>query len=129
MLSEGSPEEWLRYARSDLNLARMSPPAGVIPEALCYHAQQAAEKATKAVLLALGRSFSYTHDIGILLERLPSDVALPETVRDAADLTKYANLSRYPAGDVAPVTEEEHQEAVRLAEATVRWAEMQVKKR
>jgi len=48
----GSPPDWLHRARSDLNLARLSRPEGVLLEDLCFHAQQAAEKALKAVLVA-----------------------------------------------------------------------------
>jgi len=49
----GSPADWLRYAHSDLVLAETPPPTGVLLELLCYHAQQAAEKALKAALLHL----------------------------------------------------------------------------
>ncbi|WP_456427531.1 HEPN domain-containing protein [Rhodocaloribacter sp.] len=47
----GAAADWLRYARSDLALARVEPPAGVLTEMLCFHAQQAAEKALKALLI------------------------------------------------------------------------------
>lgn len=47
----GSPQEWLRYAASDLELARMVGVPQVMIESLCYHAQQCAEKAMKAVLV------------------------------------------------------------------------------
>ena len=47
----GSPGEWLRYARSEYRLAAIRRPRGVMLDVLCYHAQQAAEKAIKAVLL------------------------------------------------------------------------------
>ena len=36
----GSPIDWLRHAQSDLNLARISPPEGVLLEGLCFHAEQ-----------------------------------------------------------------------------------------
>lgn len=45
----GSPAEWLARARGDLALARVPLPAGGFYEDLCFHAQQAAEKAIKAV--------------------------------------------------------------------------------
>jgi HEPN domain-containing protein len=45
----GSSEEWLRPAQSDLNLARLGRhQPGVLLEQVCFHAQQAAEKALKA---------------------------------------------------------------------------------
>ena len=120
----GSPDDWLRYARSDLNLSREKS-EGVLSETLCFHAQQAAEKAIKAVLLAEERSFPYTHDLQQLLDRLPDKVTVPSSVQEAVELTKYAVLSRYPA-DLAPVNDEEHRRAVQWAEATVAWAEKHV---
>ncbi|MBC8234751.1 HEPN domain-containing protein [bacterium] len=43
-------------------------------------------------------------------------------IKEAVILTQYASETRYP-GPFEPVTEEECQEAVRLAEGVVRWAE------
>ena len=45
----GSPEDWLARAIGDLALARVPLPEGGYYEDLCFHAQQAAEKAIKAV--------------------------------------------------------------------------------
>ena len=118
----GSPGDWLRYAYSDLELAGVERSSRVLLEALCFHAQQAAEKALKAVLIACGISFPRTHNVRTLLDLLPQDIILPADVEVAASLTDYAVLSRYP-GDVEPVTEEEYQEAVRLAGVVVLWAE------
>jgi len=46
-LPPDSPHEWLNRARSDLMIAAAVVP-GAYLEDLCYHAQQAAEKAMKA---------------------------------------------------------------------------------
>jgi len=43
---------WLAYAESDLAVAGGVDRPGVLTETLCFHAQQAAEKAIKAVLVA-----------------------------------------------------------------------------
>ncbi len=56
------PREWLVRARSDLALAGSSL-AGVLLEDLCFHAQQAAEKAIKAVLIRHDTEFPLTHDL------------------------------------------------------------------
>ena len=40
----GGPADWLRYAYSDLELARVTRPSNVLFEGLCFHAQQAAER-------------------------------------------------------------------------------------
>ena len=50
-ISPGSSEDWLRYAKADLALAQVPLPAGGLYELLCFHAQQAAEKSLKAVLM------------------------------------------------------------------------------
>ncbi len=121
-IAPGSPEDWLRHARSDLELARISTPPAVLPEQLCFHAQQAAEKALKAVLVAQGIHLPRTHSIRRLLDILPAEIFVPGSVQDAAGLTDYAVLTRYP-GILEPIGEEDHAEAVRLAEATVSWAE------
>jgi HEPN domain-containing protein len=112
----------LRHAASDLELARITRPRKVLREGLCFHAQQAAEKALKAVLIARGIPFPKTHNIKTLFDLLPQSIVPPLEVQDAASLTDYAVGSRYP-GDLEPVTEEEYREAVRLAETVVQWAE------
>ena len=66
----GSPQDWLRYARSDLAVARQSPAADVLWETLCFHAQQAAEKSIKAVLVHRRTPFPYTHDLSDLVIRI-----------------------------------------------------------
>ena len=118
----GSPADWLRHAASDLELARIARPRKVLREGLCFHAQQAAEKALKAALVAQGIPFPKTHNIKTLLDLLPQSITPPLEVQEAASLTDYAVVSRYP-GDLEPVTEDEYREAVRLAETVVRWVE------
>lgn len=50
-LPPDDPREWLNRAQSNVLRARMRMP-GVYLEDLCFDAQQAAEKAIKAVLIA-----------------------------------------------------------------------------
>jgi len=118
----GSPADWLRYAYSDLELARVSRPPKVLFEGLCFHAQQAVEKAMKAVLIAKGIPPPKTHNIRTLLDLLPQEVIAPQEIEDAASLTDYAVTSRYP-GDFESVDEEEYKETLRLAEMVVLWAQ------
>lgn len=116
----GSPADWLRIARGDLALAQIERPKGVPTELLCLHAQQAAEKAAKAVLVENGITVPLIHDIAKLVEDV-SDVAdVWEEVQQAARLSEYAVVSRYPA-DLGAVDDDEHRRAVALAEAVVRW--------
>ena len=117
-----SPSTWLAYAKSDLAMARLPIGPPVLPENLCFHAQQAAEKAINAVLIKFGIEPPKIHDIRRLTEHLPDGVTRPEALTASAPLTDYATLTRYPwAGE--PVSEEDHRDALRLAKAVVAWAE------
>ena len=118
----GSPADWLRHAYSDLALAGTMPLPQILLEQLCFHAQQAAEKALKAILVAYGLSVPRTHNLRTLFDLLPADVPVPPEIQDAAGLSDYAVASRYP-GVSEPVEAEEYREAVDLAEAVVYWAE------
>ena len=125
-IEPGEPGDWLRHAWSDLDLARVGRNSRILVEDLCFHAQQAAEKALKAVLVFRSVPFPKTHNIRTLIDLLPGDLNLPEAAKGAAILTDYAVLTRYP-GDLEPVTEEEYHEAIRIAETVVQWAEKVVK--
>ncbi len=116
------PREWLNRARSNLALAKNRIP-GAYLEDLCFEAQQAAEKAVKAVMIKRSIEFPYVHDLGRLFSMLETaGESIPDEVHDAALLTKYAWEGRYP-GVMEPLGEQDYVEAVRIAEAVVRWAE------
>jgi HEPN domain-containing protein len=96
---------------------------GVYLEDLCFHAQQAVEKAIKALLIRCAIEFPYIHDIAGLLTLLEqASQHIPPAVRQAERLTRFAVFTRYP-GIAAPVRHEEYQEAVSLAGEVVQWAE------
>jgi HEPN domain-containing protein len=118
----GSPTAWLCHARSDLGIARAAPGPGVLLEGLCFHAQQAAEKAIKAVLVSRNIPVPRTHNVGTLLDLVPRDLSAPQEVQAAAILTDYAVSTRYP-GDVEPVGYDEYRAAVQHAEAVLLWAQ------
>ncbi len=44
-VEKGSPQDWLRYAQSDIELARTGKSPKELFETLCFHAHQTAEKA------------------------------------------------------------------------------------
>ncbi len=88
-------------------------------EDLCFHAQQAAEKAVKAVLIEQNVEFPYVHDLGRLLElAVQSGISVSAEVRKADALTRFAVAFRYP-GMGRPPSTRDHQRAVRLARAVV----------
>jgi len=94
----------------------------ILLEQLCFHAQQAAEKALKAILVAYDVALPRTHNLRTLFDRLPADVSVPSDILEAAGLSDYAVASRYP-GTSEPVENEEYREAISLAETVVYWAE------
>ena len=87
--------------------------------AVVFHAQQCVEKCLKAILTARGIDFPKIHDIGELVEMLPSDERPPLSVLMQEKLTDYATVSRYP-GDDAPLGRVEAAEAVGAAETVAR---------
>jgi len=118
----GSAKDWLARAEGDLALARVPLPEGAFYEDLCFHAQQAAEKALKAVYQHYNRTFRYTHDLDELIIGLQDEgIDMPPEVADAVLLTSFAWEARYP-GLSEPVTIEEYREALRQAEFVVSWA-------
>jgi HEPN domain-containing protein len=119
----GTAQDWLTRARAKLALALIPLPAGGRLEDLCYMAQQAAELAIKAVYMQHGWLFPYIHTLGKLLDGLIAQgLTIPTDVQDADQLTRYAVETRYP-GLVAPVAQNEYDEAVRIAQAVLAWAE------
>ncbi len=100
----GSPQDWLSRAKSDLVFARLPLPESAFYEDLCFHSQQAAEKALKAVYQYHGWTFRYTHDLGELVTGLQRNgLAIPPAIDDAIILTSFAWEARYP-GLSEPVT-------------------------
>ncbi len=122
-----NPQEWLRRARSNLQRARTDiAPEGVYLEDLCFDAQQAAEKAIKAVLIHRDVPFPFVHDLVALLGELQADgLEIPAEIREAGRLNRYAVAARYP-GTLEPVSAQEHQAALSIASTVVDWAERQL---
>lgn len=121
------PVEWLNRAIANLERSKAKIPlTHVYFEDFCFDAQQAAEKAIKAVLLRFGVRFPYTHDLADLVDLITkTGRKIPKAVRDADRLTRFAVATRYP-GVVEPVTRAEYQRAVKISEAVVRWADKQI---
>jgi HEPN domain-containing protein len=121
--SPDDPREWLRRARS--NLARATQ-GQVTPEVLfedtCFDAQQAVEKALKALLVLRGVQVPRTHAISELITMLAElGFDIPVDVEEASALTDYAVAARYP-GPAEPVLADDHETAVAIATAVVAWA-------
>ena len=109
-------------ARSNLIRAQQRAP-NVYLEDLCFDAQQAAEKALKALCIERSLEFPYVHDLTRLVTLLQEEgQPVPDEVKEAGRLTRYAVFTRYPGvGD--PVTEDDHERAVAIAGRVVEWVE------
>lgn len=103
-------EEDLINARHTLTLREHCPLSTV-----CFHAQQVVEKYLKALLTLQGRPFPKSHDLLEIFRRLQDGPMLPINPVDLGILNRYAVEARYP-GDWEPITREEAEEAVLLAE-------------
>lgn len=121
-ISPGSPEDWLRYAKADLALARVPLPSGGLYALLCFHAQQAAEKSLKAVLIHHSIAPPRTHNLETLIDLLPPTMPRTHALLQSARLTVFATSARYP-GSEENVEEAEYTQAVRLAQDVVNWAD------
>jgi HEPN domain-containing protein len=122
--------DWLSQALRDLEQAEDSAQAGR-HEWACFAAQQAAEKAVKALHLHFGQE-SWGHVVAQLLRELPASVMVPPDLVEKGRVldnfyipTRYANS--HPAG--APY---EHygplqsQEAIRYAREIIEFVRFQM---
>ena len=90
-------QAWLTRAKSNLRLAELGRKEGVLLEDLCFEAQQAAEKALKAVCVHYSIEFPRTHSLVLLMDLIESAGAqLTPDVKSAGILTQYAVEARYP---------------------------------
>jgi HEPN domain-containing protein len=88
-------EDWYKQACHDLQHARQAL-AGEDFEWACFAAQQAAEKALKAVYQNVGAE-AWGHSVFALLANLPASLSVDAALRDTAkELDKHYIPARYP---------------------------------
>lgn len=91
-------------------------------ETVSFHAQQAAEKALKALLVRHQVAFGKSHNLAELLELAESvEPGTREALGSICELTPYAVDARYPTG-LPRVDRDEAARHVALADATVAQA-------
>ena len=99
--------EWLDKAEDDFKVAStlMRSRTAKVPDAICFHYQQCAEKLLKARLCEDGIMFPKTHDLVELIRLLSASYPLWSCLSTAAtNLNAYAVATRYP-GDTASLAE------------------------
>lgn len=116
-------QAFLEKATKDLLTAeRMALEPGDFRDVVCFHAQQCAEKALKAVLIATNVEPSRTHDLERLLEELPNSVPVStQLALDCSLLTDFGVAPRYPGWEpVSGVIEID--EVLAAARRSLAWA-------
>ena len=87
---------WLEKARSDLYATERLLDGNGLYDAACFHAQQAIEKAMKALLALSGQPIPRTHDLDELQRNCNFVQPIPELQSlDLSEATDYAVQLRY----------------------------------
>lgn len=113
-------KSWIAYAEEDLSAAKtligLKKP---LLTAVCFHAQQCAEKYLKALLLMKDVSFPKTHDLPTLDTLCNQNGILTGfDPQHLTDLSKFAIQARYPGNQP---TLEEAKEAIEIAKSVRRF--------
>lgn len=113
--------QWVRWAHADMTVVALADDERIAPEIVAFHAQQAAEKMLKALLIRRQVDFPRTHSIGALLA-LCSEVGFRDALEftEASSLTRYAVATRYPSEE-EPVSRQEAKDAATLAAQVFVW--------
>ena len=110
------PQRWLQYAEDELQLAttaRAASSRASVRES-CWHSQQAAEKAIKALLLLTTGRFERSHRLAQLADLLPEPWAGRIPRQGLLRLSVWYIESRYP-GDYPEPTSADAAEAEAIA--------------
>ncbi len=129
MKNEVNPIIWLEYAESDLALAKTGKTSKKIKySTLCFHSQQAVEKAVKAVLVFYRIDFPKTHHIDFLFKLLKQEnFNVPEIIFETKYLSKFSVGSRYP-GEELEIERKEYLETIKSATVVLKWAKAIINK-
>lgn len=94
-------QAWIRQAENDLAMADFARTGGFFAQA-CYGCSQAAEKALKGLLMALGQEPPRSHSLERLVDALAEVGLLVEPLRSLQlkALSRMSTATRYPDGDI-----------------------------
>lgn len=70
------------------------------PQMAAYHCQQAVEKLAKTLHIAAGMMPPKSHDIDVLVARLPTGHPLAQRIAALAYLTAFISAPRYPGAGI-----------------------------
>ena len=110
---------WLRFAEEDLQAAEtLMHVSGVLPRHVCWLAQQATEKALKAILIFEQLDYPRRHDLDRLFLLIPGNWSVRSVQADLARLTEWSMEARYP-GDWPDASDDDARQAVNTAHTVV----------
>lgn len=120
---------WFRYAQDDLRSAVVALTADArLGWVAAFHAQQAAEKALKSILVSADIDPPHTHDISRLRESLIEIREPAETLSWADELSEYAVTARYPRIDRV-VEASQARSLIAVAERVMAWVSQRLGER
>jgi HEPN domain-containing protein len=103
---DGAQYAWLRQSLNDYEMANILLAANKW-DGVCYHAQQAVEKALKFLLSDAAQAFRHTHSVHELAkacnEALSTNLFDGEIIESYKELSQYSTIARYPLASDAPV--------------------------
>ena len=127
-------ERWLQFAENDLAVARHLLQDSPFFYEVCFHAQQAAEKALKSYLYFHKTTIELRfHSLPRLVKliRKRHDPSAKDLWRDAIILNRYYASTRYPDSYIHEhpqglFTEKEAVESIEIAERIINWVKEKI---
>jgi HEPN domain-containing protein len=113
---EDEAGRWLAFARGDRDSAAALLGTRTPNRNVGHLAQQAAEKALKAVILLDNAPFEMTHDLNAVAAQLPADFHSPVDTSGFAWLADLETSARYP-GEGDTITSDDARTAAGMADA------------
>lgn len=111
-------QQWIKYARTDLSMAKASLEiSSQYKNGAAFLAQQSAEKIVKAYLTFKKVRTPKTHDMELLLAEVAKiDSNLAKKISKAEGLTIYAVTYRYPDAERKTLTVAKVKKAIQIAD-------------
>ena len=120
---------WIQKAEADLNAAeKLCTFPDVLAEVVCFHCQQAVEKALKGFLISRNKEIGKIHDLVLLIEECSEcDPSFKVYLRECSELNSYAVDVRYP-GPNDSSTEDDARKALKYALSIITKVKSVIKK-
>ena len=115
-------KEWIDKAEDDFIVTNRECRAKKpVYDAVCFHAQQCAEKYMKAILQESGTEFEKIHDLDVLLEKCKRLIPdLEKHRKELIELSSFAVEIRYPGMKATKEEAENCISVVRVVRKTIR---------